>query len=137
MSELSSKTVLMILKQYGREEHVEPSPRPSHLRIHHMNNDVSCAIDLMGGIQAAAVTLGVKIDELNKWIDEHFAPESFASAISKHTGYSVWSIQQPTFYVFDGSNFWPHLPSMEELKHRIRISIYRRKLPQYPNRVVI
>lgn len=127
MSTLSAKRVVEILGQYDRSDHVQPSARAGQIRIADINNDVTCAIELMGGIASASKLLGATEDEVNRWIDEHFVPQPFAMAVRTHTGYSVWSLQQPTFYVSDGEWYWPHRPTPEEFLRSIKISVYRHK----------
>lgn len=128
---LDAKTVLQILAQYDRDGHVEPSPRPMHLRIVHVNNDVACAVENMGGMEKACELLAVSAEQIDLWIDQHYVPEPFASMVRKHTGYSIWSLQQPTFYVRSGNKYWPHMPSDDELTRPSGICIYKRKIPFY------
>ncbi|MDQ9168808.1 hypothetical protein Q8A64_00120 [Oxalobacteraceae bacterium R-40] len=123
MSILSSGTVLEILRQHENEWKVDPSPREGHLRIHEMQNDVKCAIENMGGIARAAQTLRVSVEEIDRWIDEHYVPESHVRQVRIHTGY-LESLQWPTFYVSDGVRFWPHVPSSKELALPGGIRVY-------------
>jgi hypothetical protein len=125
---LSSDTVLEILRQHDRDGKVQTSPRPGHIRIHHMSNDVTCAIENMGGTEAACKKLGVSLAELDRWIDELYVPEPFASEMKKHTGFFVRSLQHSPFYVFDGRKYWPHAPTPEELNHPLGICVYRKRL---------
>jgi hypothetical protein len=127
---LSNEAVLQILEQYDRGGHVQPSPRPGHLRIHDMNNDVFWAMEKMGGLESACELLGVTLDEANKWIDHHYVPEPFVTLVSNHTRYSKWALQEPTFYVSDGTDYWPHIPSEHELTRPQGMGLYLKK----PNR---
>jgi hypothetical protein len=116
---MRSETVKAILAQYDHENRVELSPRDGYLRINYMNNDVYWAIDKIGGVRAASGVLGVTPEQVETWIDQHYVPHPFASTINRLTGYSIWSIQEPTFYVFDGNEFWPHTPAKNELTRKI------------------
>lgn len=127
MKTLSNEAVLQILRQNDREGHVQQSPRPGHLRIVEMNNDVFWAMEKMGGLENACKLLGITPEEANKWIDEHYVPEPFADIVRKHSGYSVWTLQEPTFYVSDGTDYWPHIPSEHELTRPQGMGLYLKK----------
>lgn len=131
MTIVSSATVLKILSEYEREDCVQASPRTGHIRIADVNNDVTCAIEKMGGIEKASELLDATLEQLDGWIDEHYVPEPYASQIHRHTGYSIWSLQEPTFYVFSGGSYWPHKPSEHELTRPQGIGLYMRKIPRY------
>jgi hypothetical protein len=80
----------------------------------------------MGGIENACRLLEATPDEIDTWIDEHYVPEPFASLVRKHTGYSIWTLQEPTFYVTDHGKYWPHTPTQEQLTRLQGLGIYRR-----------
>lgn len=128
---LNNETVLQILRQHDRECHVQPSPRAGHIRIADTNNDVIRAIENMGGMEKACRLLGVTPEEADKWIDEYYVPEPFAATINRHTRYSFTSIQEPTFYVRDGDNYWPHAPSEHELTRPQGMGLYMEKVTPY------
>jgi hypothetical protein len=124
MTTLNTDTVLQILRQHGRENIVEPSPLPGHLRINDMSNDVHCAIEKLGGVTNAADKLGTTEEAVNTWIDDYFVPEPFAGLIKEHTGYGIYSLQESTFYVRQDGEYWPHVPTKKELKRPGGIGIY-------------
>lgn len=112
---LDNKKILEILRQNDRDDQVQPSPRVGHIRIVDVNNDVTCAIENMGGMVKACELLAVTPDQINKWIDDHYVPEPLASLVNKHTGFSIQALQEPTFYVCDGDEYWPRIPTDDEL----------------------
>lgn len=124
---MSTQTLFQILQQYQRENHVLPSPREGHFRIVDVNNDVFCAIEKMGCMEKACRLLGAPQDQIDRWIDEHYVPEPFASTVQRHTDYSIWSLQTPTFYINEGPDWWPHTPTQEQLTRLQGIGIYKRR----------
>ena len=78
------------------------NPRTGNKQIQDTSNDVYCVIEVMGGTQKAAETLGVEEIEIEGWKDNHYVPDRYAEQINKITGWSVWSIQVPGCDV-DGS----------------------------------
>ncbi|MEC5215715.1 hypothetical protein RCH09_000646 [Actimicrobium sp. GrIS 1.19] len=121
-----TQSVLDILQQYNRKDHVQESRRPKQVRIVDVNNDVTCAIENLGGVIEACRLLGVTPEDIDIWIDTYFVPSPFAAMIEKATQYSQYSLQTSTFYIVDQGQYWPHRPSIDELKKRNGRGIYKR-----------
>jgi hypothetical protein len=113
---LSNEEVMRIAEQYPASILVEPSPRPGHLRICIENNEVYWAVVDAGGLAVTAKALDVGVYEVEKWIDEHYVPDQFATKFSELSGYPVCAIQEATYYFFNGGLYWPRNPSDAELR---------------------
>ena len=86
---------------------VERNPRTGNLRIKEGGNDVMYAIDLLGGVAAAAENLGVPEIEIENWIDAHYVPTRYARTIRLLKGFLLSSIQEPPYWIEIGDQFWP------------------------------
>ena len=128
MKILNNGTVIRILLQHERQGYVNPSPVNGKIRIADQYNDVFFALDKMVGNQLAAKILDVSPDQIDEWIDSYFVPEPFTELIEKHTGYLSYSLQEPTAYIFDGLNYWPHIPTADQLKRKGSVTIFTEEL---------
>jgi hypothetical protein len=118
-------TVFEILAEHGREDKVIPSPRAGLLRICAYDNDVLAIVDELNGPGETARQLGVTTDEIERWIDEHYVPQPYASRITELSGDQLCAVQEAPFYVSDGRDFWPHKPTLEQRKAPDAICVFR------------
>ena len=76
---------------------IQINPVTGNRQLIMVANDVMHVIELLGNIDAAALTLGVEEIEIHHWIDDHYIPTRYAEKIMKLIGWKgIESLQQPS-----------------------------------------
>jgi len=78
------------------ERFIQINPSTGNRQLIPVANDVWRVVDILGGIERAAVKLGVEKIEVHHWLDDQYVPTRYAEQIKRRIGWSVESMQVPS-----------------------------------------